>query len=394
MTNKNLDLRLLKWIIAVLYAVTGRIIWHKRDTLYQHIPSPFLESDWTIWFLDAVLLILMAAFFVFLVQLLRCPPFEQYRFQKFFRQRGLHNHLGEYPSLLSKRPDRRKVHGYIYKISNVGIPMETLNNKILSDEHTLRLKITNLDYGKKAKTVLIYAIPIKYAKPSVISLENSVCAGKLCTLPNGLVIGCTGSGKSYALATILGIYVRYIPDISITIADYKYSLLTPLANTPNYYGYNNAIEGIERFYEEFQERLACHDPERNRQVSLLLIDEYSAMINSLEKKEADRIKGMVGSILSMGRQLNIRVIIGMQTAHSEFFKAGARDQFHAVLALGNLSKEQKQMLFYDYKDAMNEHNHVGEGYLLIDGKDIERVKIAEIKDMDALCDIIRPAMNR
>ena len=52
------------------------------------------------------------------------------------------------------------------------------------------------------------------------------------------------------------------------------------------------------------------------------------------------------------------------------------------------------MLFYDYKDAMNEHNHVGEGYLLIDGKDIERVKIAEIKDMDALCDIIRPAMNR
>lgn len=394
MTNKNLDLRLLKWLIAVLYAVTGLIIWHKRDTLYQHIPSPFLESDWTIWFLDAVLLILMAAFFVFLVQLLRCPPFEQYRFQKFFRQRGLHNHLEEYPSLLSKRPDRQKAHGYIYKISNVGIPMETLNNKIRSDERTLRLKITNLDYGRKAKTILIYAIPIKYAKPSVISLDSEIYRDAFCNLPNFLCLGQTGSGKSYAISTILGIYAKHIPNISITIADYKHSLLTPLANTPNYYGYNNAIEGIERFYEEFQERLASHDPERNRQVRLLIIDEYSSLVSSQSKTQGEALRTMVGTLLSMSRGLNMKIAVCTQTGHSEFFKTGARDQFHAVLALGNISKEQKQMLFYDYKDAMNEHNHVGEGYLLIDGKDIERVKIAEIKDMDTLCDIIRPAMNR
>ena len=96
----------------------------------------------------------------------------------------------------------------------------------------------------------------------------------------------------------------------------------------------------------------------------------------------------------MSRSLGMKIIIGMQTAHSENFKTGARDQFHGILALGNLSKEQKQMLFSDYKEKMNDHNSVGEGYLLINGKDIERVKISEIKDMESLIKIICPAMNR
>ncbi len=149
MRNNNLDLRRLKWLIAVLYAVTGLVIWHERDTLYQHISNPFLESDWAIWFLDAVLLILMAALFVFLVQLLRCPPFDQYRFQKFFRQIGLHNHLGEYPSLLSKRPDLQRAHGVIYKIGNIGMPVETLDSKICPNDRSLRIKVNRI--WKKSK---------------------------------------------------------------------------------------------------------------------------------------------------------------------------------------------------------------------------------------------------
>lgn len=52
------------------------------------------------------------------------------------------------------------------------------------------------------------------------------------------------------------------------------------------------------------------------------------------------------------------------------------------------------MLFSDYKDSMTERNDIGEGYLLIDGQDIERVKVAAIADMDALDASIREAMNR
>lgn len=64
----------------------------------------------------------------------------------------------------------------------------------------------------------------------------------------------------------------------------------------------------------------------------------------------------------------MRVLIGEQRADSEHFRAGARDQFRAILALGHLSKEQRQVLFSDFKDKMNERNGLGEGYMLIDGK--------------------------
>lgn len=104
---------------------------------------------------------------------------------------------------------------------------------------------------------------------------------------------------------------------------------------------------------------------------------------------------MVANMLFMGRSLGIRLLIGVQRADAEHFKAGARDQFRAILALGNLSKEQRQMLFSDYKDKMDGRNNgLGEGYLLIDGKGIEKVKVAPIKDIELLNASIRQAMCR
>lgn len=96
----------------------------------------------------------------------------------------------------------------------------------------------------------------------------------------------------------------------------------------------------------------------------------------------------------MGRSLGIRVLLGVQRSDSEYYKAGARDQFRVILAMGNISREQKQMLFADYKDSMDEQNSLGEGYLLVDGQDIERVKVEPVKDMDRLNASIREAMSR
>lgn len=385
---------IVKWLWLVVYLIMALAVWYNRKAIYLHMPSFFFETTWFVYFIDAVLIALMLVIFVCLIQLLRCPPLEQFRFQKVFKQIGLHNKLGEYPALLSRKIDRQKEYGYIYKLQNIGIPMDILDNMICTNEHSLHIKVNHIEYGRKARTVLLYAIPEKYAKPEDISLDNRTYAELLCKLPNMLCVGQTGSGKSYALSVILAIYARMIPDVSITIADYKHSLLTPLAHTQNYYGYDKAIEGISLFYEEFKERLANHDLERNKRVKILLIDEYSSLIGAQDKKRVEELKTMIGNMLLMSRSLGLKIIIGMQTAHSENFKTGARDQFHGILALGNLSKEQKQMLFSDYKEKMNDHNSVGEGYLLINGKDIERVKISKIKDMESLIDIIRPTMNR
>jgi len=210
-----------------------------------------------------------------------------------------------------------------------------------------------------------------------------------------LVVGRTGSGKSFFLRLLSAKIALNIPNVSITICDYKKSSFAQFSGLPNFYGYTDVPNGIRAFYREFSERLAANDAQRNKQVKVLLLDEYGAMIQAQDKKESDELKTMIGNMLFMGRSLGIRVIIGIQRADSENFKAGARDQFGAVLGLGNLSKEQKQMLFTDYKDEMNEANGIGQGYLLVDGQSgIRRVIVPKITNPERVDACIREAVSR
>jgi len=251
-------------------------------------------------------------------------------------------------------------------------------------------KIYQMESGKwNMKTTHVHVLPKKYDVAKVISPTREIY-----DLINLLVVGATGTGKSYALATILGSVARFTPDVSITICDYKKSSFAQFEDTPNFYGYENVPDGIRAFYREFSERLEANDEKRNAKKRVLLIDEYGALIAAQDKQAADELKMMVANMLFMGRSLGIVVLIGVQRADAEHFKAGARDQFKAILALGNLSKEQKMMLFADHKDELTDNNGVGEGYLLEDGHGIERVKVALIDDFDGLSEMIRQAMYR
>lgn len=374
-----------KWLLLIPYLLTVFWTWQRRHM----VPAPLGELT-----RDSVLIAFAIVGFVCLVGLLRYPLFENQRFQRAFEQIGLHNSMGEYPTLVAKRADKHKEHGAIYELKNVGISMRDFDNKNAQIEAALDLKVYRVEYGRKARTILVYAIPRKHAKPTIISLNDEYLAKQLCSLPNLLCVGKTGSGKSYALSVLLGLYAHYIPNVSITICDYKKSSFAQFEDTVNFYGYEDVPDGIKAFYQEFSERLEANDEQRNKHIRVLLIDEYGALIGAQDKKTVEELKSMVANMLFMGRSLGMRVLIGVQRADAEHFKAGARDQFRSILALGQLSREQKQMLFADYKDKMAERNGLGEGYLLIDGQDIERVKIAPIKDFEALNDTIRQTMCR
>jgi hypothetical protein len=65
------------------------------------------------------------------------------------------------------------------------------------------------------------------------------------------------------------------------------------------------------------------------------------------------------------------------------------------LALGNLSKEQKNMLFTDYKDEMTAVNGRGQGYLHLDGQGgLQRVVIPAVRDHDKLTAAIKDGLTR
>ena len=191
---------------------------------------------------------------------------------------------------------------------------------------------------------------------------------------------------------LLGIYAS-LPNVSVTICDFKLSSFAQFQNSPNFYGYQDVPRGIRKVYKEFEYRLGANDESRNKHIEVLVIDEYGALILSQGKKEAEEIKAMISSMLFMSRALGIKILLGSQRLGADLFCGGARDQAKSTIGLGNLSKEQKGMLFADYKDEMTHLNGVGEGYLLIDGQGLERIKIARIDDIDALNDRIRMAMD-
>ena len=210
--------------------------------------------------------------------------------------------------------------------------------------------------------------------------------------PHLLCVGATGTGKTYALALLLGKLAKYEAGVRLVVCDFKKSGFDWLDGHDGFYGYTDVLDGIGTVYTEFTARLEANNPARNSRKIVLLIDEYGALVSALDKKQADEIKRKVGNILLMGRSLGIHLIIGIQRADAEYFRAGARDQFGAMLMLGNLSKEQKLMLAPDCRDQMTAVNGRGQGYLLLDGLGLYHVQVPRVADSDRLHEPIRPRL--
>ena len=213
------------------------------------------------------------------------------------------------------------------------------------------------------------------------------------TWPMLLVVGATGSGKSYAMALLLGKIAKYDPNSHFIICDYKRSSFAFAEQSKSFYGYNATSEGIDFVYEEFSARLEANDEKRNRDKWFLIIDEFGAFILSLEKKTAEIYKNRIAEMLFMGRSLGISIIIGVQRAEAEYFKNGARDQFGAIILLGNLSKEQKAMLIPDYKDLVSSSNSRGQGYLYLDGLGLTHIQVPKISSLEQLHKAILSKMS-
>ena len=199
-----------------------------------------------------------------------------------------------------------------------------------------------------------------------------------------LLVGGSGSGKSYALLYIVGKILQEYPDIDLTIIDFKNEDWCFLQGYKKAYFGNDAPAGILSYYEKF-----CNDRQAgNRgQRHLLIADEYPSMIlylsnrDKLEKtKKAVEIQNAIGEILMLGRGIGFGVGIICQRSDAAWFPNGSRDNFHILTALGRISTEQKTMLFAG-ETLNNKVFQRGEGVVLGDGYPVTEVKFPKISNV-------------
>lgn len=341
--------------------------------------------------LAAVALALVIIVCVCLVQLLRCPPLLKRRFALSMRQSGLRNATGDYPVLIGAKRDRDKEHGIILTVKNMGISVPDFDRRIDRLQASLNGIVYCMEYGKKTIYSRLYFLPQKHVRPTyLVPSDEAIGRISVKQLINLLVVGATGTGKTVAVKILMAKIAKFQPDAKIWLLDFKRFDFRGFADLPRYYGYTDCVQGLNDFYEAFKRQQEAGEVAAP---NYLVIDEWGSFIMSLEKKEAELLKGKLAELLMLGRAYQFFPIIGIQRPDAAYF-ASSRDNFQTCLALGNLSPEGRRMVFPDSVASRIVECKRREGHVYTDGMGLEKVRIADIPDMDALDETIREAMRR
>lgn len=211
------------------------------------------------------------------------------------------------------------------------------------------------------------------------------------TAPHVIIVGATGSGKTYLSQLLLGKIALYVHDAEIVVMDFKGDDdFLFLKGCKNCCRYAECEDGFQRFFNRFADRQQGKDT--SRKMLVLFFDEWASYLNYQDKKQAEEEKRKMANLLMLGRSFNVHVIISQQRADAQYFST-ARDNLNVVIGLGNLSEESKDMLFHEYKKEMLPNRERGTGYMLTNGTNLQAVIVPHISNMEKLHRVIRNAVS-
>lgn len=210
--------------------------------------------------------------------------------------------------------------------------------------------------------------------------------------PHILTVGASGSGKTFLNKLIIGRIALKIPESQATILDFKADDYHFARGAKRLFEFEQVKDGLEQFYQEFINRQQGKDLDRT--FRLLVIEELGSMLGYFDKKDAEAIKTMIANLIFLGRSFNVHCLVSTQRPDSSYFNSGVRDSISVVIALGNLSKEGKSMLFSGFQDEMTELHGQGSGYMLINGAELHSIKVPQVQDIKKLQQYIKFAADR
>lgn len=254
--------------------------------------------------------------------------------------------------------------------------------------------ITNFDYvdytflKHKDKRIEI-SKNIKTAHGTTVNVTQSL-SYDISKVSHGLTIGSTGSGKSYYLQSKILAYAqmtdtRALPTWSgadIRICDPKASDLSLYRFVTGFKG-KVAVEPneISRLIRETSELVETRYREMYTDISafgktfidfegippvVIFIDEYAALIKTVDKKIKDEITKNIYNIVLKGRACGVFAELILQRPDTSVLDGAIRDQLGVRVGLSNLSQQGRQMIFDSTEVEYKTITVKGGGYIFID----------------------------
>lgn len=288
------------------------------------------------------------------------------------------------------REDDKRVYVRILKLGNrFNKITPTLGENI---ESTLGLELdrtnSTIDYfdyillkEKDKRIDLTESINNQPNNSDVINISGNI-SYRLSKTPHSLIVGGTGSGKSFFILGKIVSYLNLTPQAELYIVDPKKADLSLLrfiegmeervAIEPNQIAkmLREVVEIMEDRYKTYFNDISAFGKDyTDFRLSpiILIFDEFSAFLHSVDKKLSKEVLDYIFTIVMKGRQAGVQVEILMQRPSADDLPTNIRAQMGFKAGLGAMDKIGYNMIFdtndVDFKTVTEK----GGGYIQIDG---------------------------
>lgn len=198
-------------------------------------------------------------------------------------------------------------------------------------------------------------------------------------LQHCLLVGQTGSGKSYSLYSLIVQMLNKRVPYEMFYADPKGSSLavigSAIAEDRTAVDVASIIKLLEEFVSLMRERKQELKERLKNKIDadystfgmkpyIFICDEYaslSSVLASEEKKVRDKVKALLYEIILQGRQLGFFVVIAMQKSDATLLDTALRENIPLKIVLGNSEPQTYVTAFGNGVDIPNRHYVTGEG---------------------------------
>lgn len=288
------------------------------------------------------------------------------------------------------REDDKRVYVRILKMGNrFNKIAPTLGENI---ESTLGLELdrtnSTVDYfdyillkEKDRRIDLRESISNQHNNSDVINISGNI-SYRLSKTPHSLIVGGTGSGKSFFILGKIVSYLSLTPQAELYIVDPKKADLSLLrfiggmeekvVTEPNQIAkmLREVVEIMEDRYKTYFNDISAFGKDYTDfglSPVILIFDEFSAFIHSVDKKLSKEVLDYIFTIVMKGRQAGVQVEILMQRPSADDLPTNIRAQMGFKAGLGAMDKIGYNMIF-DINDVnFKTVTEKGGGYIQIDG---------------------------